>query len=349
MTQSLAPEMIHLRQLTLDTHRIYTLPIVVLMPHSRCNCRCVMCDIWKANQQRQELTRQDLAAHLETLRQQQVKWVVLSGGEALMHSNLWTLCALLAELGARISLLSTGLLLERHAANIGTWCDEVIVSLDGSRDIHNAIRRTPRAYERLAAGVAAIRALWPGFRITARCVVQRENYRDLPQIIEAARALKLDRISFLPVDVSSNAFNRQTPWGDERVSEVALSPNEAQAFGAIVEDVIRRYADDFDAGFIAESPDKLRRLPRYFQAVNGRGAFPGNICNAPWVSTVIEADGTVYPCFFHPPLGNIHEQPLGEILNSDAALAFRRHLDVKRDPICRRCVCTLNLQPDAAL
>jgi hypothetical protein len=26
-------------------------------------------------------------------------------------------------------------------------------------------------------------------------------------------------------------------------------------------------------------------------------------------------------------------------------MAFRRHLDVTRDPICRQCVCTLHLDP----
>jgi hypothetical protein len=26
-------------------------------------------------------------------------------------------------------------------------------------------------------------------------------------------------------------------------------------------------------------------------------------------------------------------------------VAFRRHLDVTRDPICRKCVCTLYLSP----
>ena len=31
------------------TNHVGRLPIMVLMPHSRCNCRCLMCDIWRAN------------------------------------------------------------------------------------------------------------------------------------------------------------------------------------------------------------------------------------------------------------------------------------------------------------
>jgi MoaA/NifB/PqqE/SkfB family radical SAM enzyme len=104
-----------------------------------------------------------------------------------------------------------------------------------------------------------------------------------------------------------------------------------------------RYADDFRTGFIAESPDKLRRLPRYFAALTGLGEYPETVCNAPWVSTVIEANGDVRPCFFHAPMGNIHQQPLGAILNAPASIEFRRNLDVRQNAVCKACVCTLEL------
>ena len=64
-------------------------------------------------------------------------------------------------------------------------------------------------------------------------------------------------------------------------------------------------------------------------------------CNAPWVSAVVEADGTVRPCFFHRALGNIFEQPLIDIVNGPEAVRFRRELDMARNPICRRCVCSV--------
>ncbi len=345
----MAPIEILKRWLTLRMHRILTLPVVVLMPHSRCNCRCIMCDIWKANQEKQELSRDDLAKHMAFFRKFNVRWAVLSGGEALMHSNLWTLCELLKELGLKITLLSTGLLLKSHAANIVRWCDDVIISLDGSREVHDAVRNLSRAYDRLAEGVTALRTIDPHFRVTARCVVQRCNYRDLPNIIAASHDLELDQISFLASDTFSTAFNRPEPWNDERVSEVTLTPNDVAEFKQIIEETFDRYSDDFASGFIAESPEKIRRLPDYYAALNGVGDFPENTCNAPWVSTVIEANGTVRPCFFHRPLGNVHDQALDEILNSSDAVAFRRNLDTKRDPICRKCVCTLQLNPTTGI
>ncbi|HET7034459.1 MAG TPA: radical SAM protein [Thermomicrobiaceae bacterium] len=344
-----SPVKIAKRQLTLSTHHIHTLPVVVLMAHSRCNCRCVMCDIWRANRHGQEIAPELLARHVETFRRLGVEWVILSGGEALMHSNLWALCEQIEAIPARITLLSTGLLLKRYAADVARWCSDVVVSLDGSPAVHDSIRNVPRAFERLAEGVAALRAIAPSYRVTARCVVQRRNYADLPNIIDTAREIGLDQISFLAVDISSSAFNRPVPWGDERVDDVALSPNEVAEFTQIVEDVIERYAADFASGFIAESPDKLRRLAGYFAALNGQGDFPTTVCNAPWVSTVVETDGTVRPCFFHAGYGNIHERPLEELLNSPEARAFRRNLDVTRDPICRKCVCTLSLAPTTSV
>ena len=331
------------RKRTLATHRIHILPIITLMPHSRCNCRCVMCDIWQANKNMREISQADLEQHMDSLRKLQVRWVVLSGGEALMHSNLWALCRLFKAENIKITLLSTGLLLQKHAADVTQWCDEVIVSLDGSQEVHNAIRRIPRAYERLAEGIMALRAIQPGYRVTARCVLQQQNFHDLPRIIAAAHELELDQISFLTADVSTPAFNRQQLWGDARTAEIALSPNEVQQFDHILESAIKQFAADFASGFIAEKPEKLRRLVRYYAALNGDGDFPPIQCNAPWVSTVIEADGTVRPCFFHEGWDNIHQRPLTDILNSAQAIHFRQNLDMDTDPICRKCVCTLSL------
>jgi len=150
MTTPVSPMETLRRQATRSPHRIHSLPQLVLMPHSRCNCRCVMCDIWQANAMRKELTREDLLPHLTDLKRMHVQRVVLSGGEALMHSNLWLLCELLREFAGSITLLSTGLLLATHADNVVKWCDEVIVSVDGSRDVHDSIRRIPNAFERMA-------------------------------------------------------------------------------------------------------------------------------------------------------------------------------------------------------
>ncbi|MBE7553573.1 MAG: radical SAM protein [Anaerolineales bacterium] len=333
------------RYITLKTHRIHALPVAILMPHSGCNCQCVMCDIWKGNGNTQQLTEADVQSLLASLKKLGTQWVVMSGGEALMNPNLFRLSDILRAKGMKISILSTGLLLKRYAGQIVGQTDEVIVSLDGSEAVHNAIRRIPNAYQKLHDGVRAVKALDPAFPISARCVIQRGNFMDWPNIIDAAHEIGLDQISFLPADVSSEAFNRPELWDEQRTEEVKLDVGQLPQLKTIIESLITRHAADFASRYIAESPDKIRRIYDYYAAFYGLADFPPVRCNAPWVSTVVEADGTVRPCFFHHALGNIRQTPLPDLLNSPSAIAFRQNLDMDTDSICRKCVCSLNLRP----
>jgi hypothetical protein len=49
----------------------------------------------------------------------------------------------------------------------------------------------------------------------------------------------------------------------------------------------------------------------------------------------------VRPCFFHEAVGNIRRAPIGRIV-SENLRAFRQSFDVRANPVCARCVCSLN-------
>ncbi|MBT8068449.1 MAG: radical SAM protein [Gammaproteobacteria bacterium] len=302
-----------------------------------------MCDIWRANANSRELSAEQIESHIDKLQKLGVRSVLLTGGEALMHSDLWRLCQVLHPLGARTTLLSTGLLLRKEREGIKQWIDEVIVSLDGDPETHDKIRNIPRAFERLAAGVQSLREYAPHIDISARCVLQRHNFRRFEAIVASARDLQLDSISFLAADVSSTAFNRPERWGEDKVSEISLSAEECDALERILEESFHRLNDEYASGFIAEQPRKMQQIVAHYRAINGTGSPVRQRCNAPWVSSVIEADGSVRPCFFHPELGNLRESSLPEILNSRRAIEFRKNLDVSVDPVCSGCTCTLNV------
>lgn len=328
---------------TLLTHRIESMPVLVLMPHSRCNCRCVMCDIWKANTEKKEISTDDLQKHIQSFQQLGVKRVALSGGEALMHSNLWVFCELLKKIGIKISLLSTGVTLKNHAQHVIQYCDDVIVSLDGSPEIHNQIRNIPNAFEKLAEGVMALRTIDPSFKVTGRTVLQKSNFRDFEGILKTAYELGLKQISFLPADVSSSAFNRADPWQQDRVEQVALDLSEAEELEKIITASITKFEELYINGFIAEGPQKMLQIPQHYKAVLGKADYPPTKCNAPWVSAVVESNGDVLPCFFHKSYGNIHQNNFADIINSEKAIQFRKQLDVSKNDICKKCVCALHI------
>lgn len=331
----------------MSDHHIRELPILVILPHNRCNCRCVMCDIWKIRQVR-EVREEDLKPHLSNMRALKVKWIVFSGGEPLMHSDLAALCRLLRAEGIRLTLLTSGLSLERHAANVSDTFDDVIVSIDGPPEIHDEIRGVTGAYRQLRLGVAAVRRFRVDLPIRGRCTVQRQNRGELRNTVLAAHTLSLDSVSFLAADLTSSAFNRPDGWSAERQAAVSLSFDDAADLEREIEAVISDCREDIESGFIVEGPGKLRDIARHFRALLGEVQPRSPRCNAPWVSAVIEADGTVRPCFFHNAVGNIHDGPLLEILNGNEALKFREQLDVASNPTCRNCVCSLFLQPQSA-
>jgi len=175
---------------------IATLPVVILMPHSACNCRCVMCDIWKDNKNLKQLTVDDITGLLSSLKEFGTQQVLMSGGEALLNANFFRLCQILKQQNIKVTLLSTGLTIKKHAVELLRWVDDLIVSLDGDEPLHDAIRNIPGAFKKLKDGVEHIKSIDPNYRITARTVIHRLNFRNWEAIIKEAKLMGIDQVSF---------------------------------------------------------------------------------------------------------------------------------------------------------
>ena len=318
------------------TNRTLVLPLVIFCPTSRCNSRCLSCDWW-AHRGDDDLALDEIKALAKTLGDLGTRLVVFSGGEPLLRPDVFEAAAAFAEQGLALHLLTSGVLLERRAEAVAQRFARVTISLDAASEELYARIRGVAALRTVERGVARLRKLAPRLPITARATVHRANHRELSRLIDHAKTMRLDGISFLAADLSPTAFGRAHA---PETTMLALQREEVAALADDIEQVIVDHRADFDSGFIAESPDKLRRLPRYYAALAGDGEFPAVSCNAPWVSVVIEADGRVRPCFFHRSIGNIRERPLAAIVRDDLG-AFRRSLRVAGDPVCQRCVCSL--------
>ncbi len=317
-------------------NRTLELPLVIFHPTSRCNSRCVSCDWWKSSGAN-DLALSDIDALAGRLRELGTRLVVFSGGEPLLRPDVFDVARCFTERHIDLHLLTSGVLLDRCAHEVARHFRRVVISLDAATEEGYRLVRGVRALAAVERGVARLRRIAPDVPLTARATLHRLNFRELPHLVNHARAMALDGISFFAADVSSLAFGRLRPIDP---SSLALAHDEVAEFGALVEEVIEACQSDFVSGFIAESPDKLRRLPQYYAALLGEAPFPPVACNAPWMSVVVEADGSVRPCFFHDRIGNILDQPI-EAIVTGRLQAFRAGLDVSRDPVCGRCVCSI--------
>lgn len=326
------------------TSTLTSIPILILNVHENCNCRCIMCDIWKRPAGK-DVAIQQLQSYQSDLKNLGVQQVVLTGGEPLLHSDFSDLCQVIRQCGARITLLSTGVLLKKRAQVVADGVDEVILSLDGPEEVHNKIRRVAGAYRLLAEGVATVSQLRPDMPFHVRSTIQSANFDLLRQTVAAAKAIKCTSISFLAVDTTSSAFNRELIWPDEHRQTVGLSAAQVEGLEREVESLVRENAPDFDSGFIVDNPEKLRRIVQRFWSRLGKVPSTSPLCNAPWVSAVIEVDGSLRPCFFHPVVSETRTQSIAQAINSPEAIRFRQRLDVSKNRICQDCVCSLNYSP----
>ena len=168
-------------------------------------------------------------------------------------------------------------------------------------------------------------------------------------MIENAKSLGVSRISFLSADVYSDSFGRDTRGYVESNENILLNESELKEFKKLIEESISEFKNDFDNKFISESPDKIYRIMKYYEACIGLSEYPKNICNAPNISTVITSTGDVLPCYFLPSFGNLKKNSIKELINNESIKSTRTNVKNYVLERCQQCVCTLYVQPKTAL
>ena len=303
------------------------LHVLVMHVSTRCDQTCGHCSIWRP---RGDTAEWGVDERLSLLREAQdlgARSVLFTGGEPLLCDHIETLARSARGLGMSVQIATTGLGLGRSRAWLGDAVDEVYVSFEGPESIHDGIRG-PRMFERLMAAIADLRTLSRRPLLVARSVVSRRNAVVLEDTVRAARSLGFDRISFLAIDTLSPAFGgapaERQSWRPEDSDVTALKRS------------IERLAAAGELGaFVCEDARALEALVAQLEATPGERAL--RRCNAPEWSSVVEADGTVRPCFFQPGIG-IAKAGLGAARESRGYAAALKHLG-PGNALCASCVC----------
>jgi MoaA/NifB/PqqE/SkfB family radical SAM enzyme len=334
------------RQLTAERLAVHPplarLPLVTLYVTDRCNSRCVTCDYWRHG--RDDMNLAAVTRLLPSFALLHTQMVLLSGGEPLLNPEWAAIAELLRRNGLKVWLLTSGLALAKHARHAAELFDAITVSLDGTDPATYAAIRGLDAFHKVCEGIqtAAAEGSRPGIRVT----LQRGNFRQLPAFVDLAKELGARQVSFLAVDVANpHAFGRT----DDFVSDLALRPEDLPQLARILDSLEHDHREDFRSGFIAESPQKLRRILEYFAAILKCGPYPKVRCNAPEFSAVIGATGRVQPCFFiSGPLdarlsetGTRSGGDFSGVLNGSAMSALRAAIRDGRRAECKTCVCSM--------
>ena len=314
-------------------HRIQILPTVIVYLNNVCDSQCQTCAIWKNNEWLKVPAERQMAGALlqelyGTVRTWRPKQILLSGGEPVLHPQFREAVREFKTIAGQVCVVTNGLLLHTLEPQVLGSVDEFYISFDAPDSESYAKIRGVNGFDRLMASLTALRHVRTRPKIVARCTLQRDNVRRLPELICTAKEFGFDSISFLAVDVSSGAFSRDV-HGIADASALRPGDEDLKIMEAAIEGV--SVGND---RFVEGGAPKLCRLLEYFRALLGRNDFPPVRCNAPWTSVVIETTGKIRGCFFQPVIGDFRD------INGKDAVEFRRGLKVDTDPTCRQCVCS---------
>ena len=156
------------------------IPVVVWNITSKCNLRCVHCYA-NVNSVSEFDTASSLIDDLSALK---IPVLLMSGGEPLMHKNIYDIIKYAKSKGIQVSLSTNGTLIDEEVAGklkeLGV--DYVGVSLDGIKETHDLFRGVRGAFEKAVEGL--LNAKDEGLLTGVRFTVTKYNLRDVKSILD---------------------------------------------------------------------------------------------------------------------------------------------------------------------
>lgn len=318
-------------------HRAPSTPVsLILLVTSRCNARCVHCFFAdELNQEPDLLTVEDydrLSHELADLCQ-----LYLGGGEPFLRKDLIDICRVFDRRNrvANVTIPTNGYLVDRTVRTVEeilrTYSFDLMVSLsiDGTRELHDTIRRVPGGFAKLCKtyeGLHRLRSRYPAFRIQVTTTIMRDNLHDLPLLVDWVRENMpgLSAHNFELVRGRPNEYCEQLPaMEDLRAFEHTHRRMLAEENGYIPGSRVKSWlARRMKANLFAECLQVLEERRQVFDCVGGTGMG------------VVDYKGDVLLCELLPPVGNILGGGFRAAWNSPKAESLRRAIRAKE------CYCT---------
>src|SRR5438093_1921260 len=130
-----------------------------------CNLSCAHCYSRSGPSEHETLDPQIVYDFLRDARSLGYDVVAFSGGEPFLYPRFNDVLACASKLGFAAIAVTNGTLLTGDRGECLKRLNLVGVSVDGPEHIHNAIRRSPTAFSRMAAGLDRLRAIGVPFGI----------------------------------------------------------------------------------------------------------------------------------------------------------------------------------------
>lgn len=320
-----------------------------------CPCNCTFCDSrykYEKILNKKTMTFKQWKTITDKLLSQGLEVVVLSGGEPLLNKNVtFELIEYLQKNKVFVVLNTSGaLFLSNHKLLnelILKFPDLLVFSVDSiisTKHDHN--RLCSGLFDKVINSISYIKNLG-NYPVAIRTVITKNNYKEIPDIIDKFYNLGVDCVKLTNIE---NDIDR----------EFGLNKEELDYFNDDVKkDIIKnlkKYNYE-DGKILQENINKVNGLldknSKNYEYL-AKGLFSPNLkghvpCDLNGRFFAIQSNGDILPCceaehHYEPVLGNILNQSIEEILNSEIYKKFKNN----RLDYCITCTQSHNIQLDFA-
>lgn len=277
--------------------------------------------------------------------------IMLWGGEPFLYPQLLQLLQYIKGKSLTVQLITNGALLKEHAASIvSLGVEKIVISIDGTEELHDQIRGVPGTFQRVTEGILELdrekklaAAQYP--QIVANFTISPMNHSRIIETVKTLEALPVQSL------IISHLWFTTRDLGEEyQLFYREVFQSEAPSWQGFLQKVSEINLDTL-AQQINEISSRKNRLPVTYIPCLSRGQIrvyyrePNNSlnhyrCLAPWRTSAILPNGDVTPCADRPDfiVGNIRDKGFKELWHSERYNYFRKVLKEQGlFPLCYRC------------
>lgn len=290
----------------------------------RCNLKCRHCRGMREGEISPARAK-EIVSEIAAL---QPGWVIIEGGEALLREDLFEILTLAGQQGLDVHLISNGTLLTQEIfSKLKQIGIKLMISIDGAtQETYESIRRGAK-FEKVVE--TAEKAVAAGLLEAINFTLMKDNYTEIPGIMELAAAIGLQRVTFIGLKSCESYEN-----------ELLSSPQYAEAIRLACEGAAKTGVEFyFDEPFFwpVVKEHKLDvKLPTENTGILTQAT---NACIF-GEYLFIEPSGEVKPCSFAPMvLGNIKQKSLVTIWQENISSPFMDKIRsyTSRTGYCKTC------------
>lgn len=332
-------------------------PVVIWNLIRRCNLTCKHCYTTSADINFPgELTTPEIFAVMDDLKAFKVPVLILSGGEPLLHPDIFTISRRAKKLGFYVALSSNGTKISiDNIDEIAEMDYQYIgVSLDGIKDTHDQFRRVKGSFDQALHGIHL--CLDKGIKVGIRFTLTQDNAKDFPDLLQLMDDNDIDKFYLSHLNYGGRGNRNRKDDAHFEMTRKAMDLMFETCYGWLKAGKDREFVtgnNDADAVYFLHwvtrhFPDKAGHIKAKLEQWGGN-ASGVNVAN-------IDNLGNVHPDTFwwHYDLGNVRKRPFSEIWEdtSDPLMAGLKQIPRPLEGRCASCfyqnICNGNTRVRAA-